>query len=419
MYRSNQREIRRLAALQRSPLNAYISECIGGTSTIRAFQANSRTIQHQRHLMDLVVMPEWTLENVYNWFSIRLQLCLCTVILFIVLFAVLTNLNAAVAGLALSAVGELGGMFFQSITSFSRLESDFVAAERIDMYCNELEHEAADRLITDPSETAWPTCGEIKINNLQVKYASKFDPVIKNLSVQIRGSEKVGVVGRTGSGKSTLMTALFRIVEPSQGTVEIDGLDVSKLGLHTLRSRLQIIPQEPVLFTGTVRSNIDVEGKFSDQEIWESLDLVGLKEYVTELAEKLDAPVAERGQNLSVGQRQLMMLASAICHKPKILVMDEASSSVDQAADLLIQSSIRTHFKETTVISIAHRVNTIADFDRIIVLDAGTLVEYDTPANLLQRENSVFKSLVDATGVANAAVVVSIANNHVVGGAQV
>ncbi|KAJ3110961.1 hypothetical protein HK100_002851 [Physocladia obscura] len=412
MYRANQREIRRLAAIQKSPLNAYISECIGGTSTIRAFQAANRTIHHQRHLMDLSVMPDWTLENVYNWFSIRLQVFLTSLTLFFVLFAVLTKLNASIAGLALSGVSSIGGMFFTSITTFSRLESDFVAAERLDLYANDLPAEAPAHLPNDPSESEWPRYGKISIKDLQVKYASKSEPVIKKLSIDINGSEKIGVVGRTGSGKSTLMTALFRIVEPSKGSVWIDGVDVSRIGLHTLRSRLQIIPQEPVMFTGTVRTNLDVESKFSDQELWNALDLVGLKDYVSELPEKLDAPVAERGENFSVGQRQLMMLACAICHKPKILVMDEASSSVDQAADLLIQSSIRTHFRETTVISIAHRVNTIADFDRIMVLDAGELIEFDSPSNLLHTESSLFKALVDATGPTNAALVVEIADKH-------
>ncbi|KAJ3277820.1 hypothetical protein HDU79_002121 [Rhizoclosmatium sp. JEL0117] len=320
-------------------------------------------------------------------------------------------MSAFTVGLALNGVGSLGDLFFNSITAFSRLESDFVAAERLDLYCNDLEREAPDHLDSDPVEGTWPTEGRISIKDLEVKYSSKFDPVIKNLSVEIKGSEKIGVVGRTGSGKSTLMTALFRIVEPTKGTVLIDGVDVSRVGLNALRSRLQIIPQDPVLFTGTIRSNIDVEGKFSDQQIWEALEFVGLKDYVSELTEKLDAPVAERGENLSVGQRQLMMLASAICHRPKILIMDEASSAVDQAADLLIQSSIHTHFKETTVISIAHRINTIASFDRIMVLDAGKLVEYDSPGNLLKQPESIFKSLVDATGTANAAVVTAIANH--------
>ncbi|KAJ3091186.1 Multidrug resistance-associated protein 4 [Physocladia obscura] len=223
------------------------------------------------------------------------------------------------------------------------------------------------RLPSDPLESKWPREGQISITDLEVKYASKSNPVIKIFSGNINGGEKIGVVGRTGPGKSTLMSALFRIVESSNGSVRIDGLDVYRI----------------------------------DQELWTALELVGLKDYVSELPEKLDAPVAKRGENFSVGQRQLMMLACAICYKPKIL-----------AADLLIQSSIRTHFKGTTVISIAHRVNTIADFDRIMVLDAGELVEFDSPLNLLHTDGSLFKTLVDAIGSANAAMIAEIVKKH-------
>ncbi|KAJ3238679.1 Multidrug resistance-associated protein 1 [Chytriomyces hyalinus] len=413
MYRANMREIKRLVAGAKSPLNAYISECIGGTSTIRAFQSAQITVEKQRFLMDESIRPAWTQENVANWFQIRLQLFLSLIVLFLSFFALYGNQDAGVMGLALSGAISLTEMFMPSLIVISRTEANFVAVERLDLYCNDLPKEAPRHIDTDPSNGSWPSEGRIAISHLEVKYASKAESVIKDLSVEFRGSEKVGVVGRTGSGKSTLMTALFRIVEAKNGSIVIDGVDISKIGLHTLRSRLQIIPQEPVLFTGTIRTNIDIEGSFTDQQIWEALELVGLKEYVSELPEKLDAPVSEHGENLSVGQRQLMMLASAICHRPKILVMDEASSSVDQAADLLIQSSIRTHFKNTTVISIAHRVNSIADFDRILVLDAGSLVEFDTPAALLKRPDGVFKSLVDATGAANAAIVADIARKHV------
>ncbi|KAJ3248370.1 Multidrug resistance-associated protein 1 [Chytriomyces hyalinus] len=412
MYRANMREIKRLVAGAKSPLNAYISECIGGTSTIRAFQSAQVTVEKQRLLMDESIRPAWTQENVANWFQIRLQLFLSLIVLFLSFFALYGKQDAGVMGLALTGAISLTEMFMPSLIVISRTEANFVAVERLDLYCNDLPKEAPPRLDTDPSSASWPSEGRIAISNLEVKYASKAESVIKDLTVEFRGSEKVGVVGRTGSGKSTLMTALFRIVEAKNGTIAIDGVDISKIGLHTLRSRLQIIPQEPVLFTGTMRTNIDIEGSFSDQQIWEALELVGMKEYVSELPEKLDAPVSEHGENLSVGQRQLMMLASAICHRPKILVMDEASSSVDQAADLLIQASIRTHFKDTTVISIAHRVNSIADFDRIMVLDAGSLVEFDTPAALLERPGGVFKSLVDATGAANAAIVADIARRH-------
>ncbi|KAI8622803.1 P-loop containing nucleoside triphosphate hydrolase protein [Chytriomyces sp. MP71] len=412
MYRSNMREIKRLVAAAKSPLSAYISECVAGTSTIRAFQAAGQTTAHQRKLMDESIIPAWTQENITNWFSLRLQLFLSLITLFLSLFAIYAHQDANVMGVALSGVISLNEVFMVSLLCVSRTEADFVAVERLDAYCHELPQEDAEVLDTDPSESEWPREGRVSISNLEVKYATKAEPVIKDLSIEFKGSEKIGVVGRTGSGKSTLMTALFRIVPPSAGSIVIDGVDASKVGLRTLRRGLQIIPQEPVLFTGTVRKNIDIEGKFTDSQIWEALELVGMKEYVSELPEKLEAPVTEHGENLSMGQRQLMMLASAICNKPKILVMDEASSSVDQAADLLIQSSIRTHFANTTVISIAHRVNSIADFDKVMVLDAGRLVEFDTPSNLLLREGGIFKSLVDATGFANATLVAEIANKH-------
>ncbi|KAJ3241024.1 Canalicular multispecific organic anion transporter 1 [Chytriomyces hyalinus] len=413
MYRSNMREIKRVVALQKSPLNAYISECIGGSSTIRAFQASNNTIMRQRTLQDNAVAPEWTQQNVFNWFAFRMQLFVSMITLFVALYAILTKGSASSIGLALFGVSNIMDILLQTVTGVSRVEVALVSAERLSHYCYDLEKEAAYNLDSDPSVSEWPKHGKIEIDQLQVTYSAKRDPVIKGLTAEIRAGEKIGIAGRTGSGKSTLLTALFRIVEPSGGCVCIDGIDITQLGLHTLRKRIQIIAQEPVLFTGTIRKNLDIEGEFTDAQLWEGLELVGLKEYVSGLEGKLDAPVTERGENLSAGQRQLLTLASAICHKPKILFMDEASSSVDQSADLLIQESIRSHFRDTTVISIAHRVNTIADFDRILVLDAGVLIEFDSPANLLQKSDGVFKSLVDATGCANAAQVASIAENHV------
>ena len=180
------------------------------------------------------------------------------------------------------------------------------------------------------------------------------------------------------------------------------------MGLKTLRSRIQIIPQEPVLFSGTIRENLDVESLFEDADVWDVLERIGLKEYVSSLENKLSSPVVENGENLSVGQRQLICLGRAILMKPKILIMDEATASVDAEADKLIQASIKTHFKDTTVLSIAHRLNTIADFDRVLVLHDGNLMEYDTPYQLFQK-NGLFSQLADATGQSNSALLREIA----------
>nr|KAJ3401853.1 Multidrug resistance-associated protein 4 [Polyrhizophydium stewartii] len=233
-----------------------------------------------------------------------------------------------------------------------------------------------------------------------------------DLSLDIQPGEKVGVVGRTGSGKLTLMTALFRIMEASKGSIAIDGIDIASLGLKTLRSRLQIIPQEPVLFKGTVRSNLDFATKYTDDELWAALGLVGLKDFVGTLDGKLDAAIEENGANLSMGQRQLMCLCKAILAKPKVLIMDEATASVDAEADRRIQESIETQFAATTVLSIAHRLNTIAAFDRVLVLDGGRIAEFDAPHVRLGRSGSVFGDMVDATGAANAAVIRQIAADH-------
>ncbi|KAJ3317330.1 hypothetical protein HDV06_001706 [Boothiomyces sp. JEL0866] len=270
--------------------------------------------------------------------------------------------------------------------------------------------EAAFTTSNDPDASKWPSFGAISVRNVTMAYPSRPDlPVLKNISFEIKAGEKVGIIGRTGSGKSSLMTALFRIVELSAGSISIDGVDIATIGLEALRKSIQIIPQEPVLFTGTIRDNLDVESLYQDDDIWRVLEMIGLKEYVTSLGEKLDSAVAENGENLSVGQRQLICLGRAILLKPRILIMDEATASVDAEADKLIQISIKTHFKDTTVLSIAHRLNTIADFDRVLVLENGEKKEYDAPHQLLSDPESLFSQLADATGPTNAAALRQIA----------
>ncbi|KAJ3347243.1 hypothetical protein HDU91_006826, partial [Kappamyces sp. JEL0680] len=228
--------------------------------------------------------------------------------------------------------------------------------------------------------------------------------VIKNLSLSIRSGEKIGV--------STLATAFFRMMELSNGTIVLDGRDISQLGLKTLRSSIQIIPQDPILFQGTIRSNLDPTGHYSCEEIWRAVELAGLQSYIGGLQQKLDSAVSSNGSNFSVGQRQLLCLARAILVAPAVLIMDEATAAVDEEADQLIQHAIALQFTATTVISIAHRLQTVASFDRVLVLDNGSLVEYDSPANLLQNAESAFSALVEASGSSNAQRIRSIASKH-------
>jgi len=218
--------------------------------------------------------------------------------------------------------------------------------------------------------------------------------ILKGINISISGGEKIGVVGRTGSGKSTLVQALFRLVEPAEGKIIVDGIDICTLGLHDLRSRFGIIPQEPVLFEGTIRSNIDPIGQYSDAEIWQALERCQLKDVVVSKPEKLDAPVADSGENWSVGQRQLLGLGRVILKQTQILFMDEATASVDSQTDATIQKITRQEFSSCTIISIAHRIPTVMDCDRVLVLDAGLVKEFDAPSRLIEQP-SLFGAMVE------------------------
>jgi len=222
---------------------------------------------------------------------------------------------------------------------------------------------------------------------------------LNNLEVKVRDKAKVGIVGRTGAGKSSMMIALFRMVEPAEGTIEIDGIDITTIGLDDLRNKLSIIPQDPTLFIGTVRYNLDPFDQHSDEEIWDALQLVRLNDVISALPEKLNELVSENGSNFSVGERQLICMARALLRKSKILLLDEATASVDLITDNLIQKMIRENFKDQTVLTIAHRLNTIMDSTKVMVLDKGQIAEFNTPAKLLDA-NGIFASMVEATGPA-------------------
>ncbi|KAL2913256.1 hypothetical protein HK105_207258 [Polyrhizophydium stewartii] len=410
LYQRSNRELRRLMSIERSPLLAHVSETLSGMITVRACAAQDRFLERQRVLLDRSNRPPYYRFMATIWLHLRMEAMSATVTLLLGLLGIYNLVGPSAIGLALSYSTSLGISINMVLTDAANLEAEFSTVERLNHYITYLPEEARREFDTDPKEKEWPTAGAIDISELDVAYPSRPDhPVIKNLTLEVKPGEKVGVVGRTGSGKSTLMTALFRIVESSKGSIKIDGVDIATVGLKTLRSRLQIIPQEPVLFTGTIRSNLDVEGTHSDSDVWDVLERIGLKEYVTSLPERLEAPVAENGENLSVGQRQLICLGRAILVKPVVLVMDEATASVDAEADKLIQASIKTHFARTTVLSIAHRLNTIADFDRVLVLQDGERIEFDSPHALLQRPETLFSRLADATGAANAQLLREIA----------
>ena len=277
------------------------------------------------------------------------------------------------------------------------LENNIVAVERIKEY-SEITNEP-DWTTVAPPPSNWPAYGSIQFKQYSMRYREGLGLVLKSVYANIKGGEKIGIVGRTGSGKSSLTVALFRLVEPASGSIIIDGIDISKIGLHELRTKLTIIPQDPVLFSGTLRINLDPFQHHSDEDIWNALKLAHLHEFVNSLEAGLQNEIAEGGENMSIGQRQLICLARALLRKTKVLILDEATAAIDLETDDLIQATIRSEFKDCTILTIAHRLNTIMDYDRIMVLDNGSLIEFDSPKTLVEDQNSIFHSMVTKSGL--------------------
>ncbi|KAJ3268564.1 hypothetical protein HDV01_002582 [Terramyces sp. JEL0728] len=288
------------------------------------------------------------------------------------------------------------------------IQSHVVAEERVSKEVEQLG--VADGQIELRKLTPqWPENGHIQVRNLQFRYLPNLPLVLKNVSFDISAGEKVGIVGRTGAGKSTIITTLLRMVEFESGNIIIDGVDTCKIGLHDLRSKLAVIPQEPVLFSGTIRFNLDPFSEYKDDQIWDVLKRANLHDVVKGAPLGLESIVAENGENWSTGQRQLICLARAMLKNSKIILLDEATASVDFATDEFIQTAIRRDFQGSTIITIAHRLNTIADYDKIMVLSFGEIIEYDSPKALLDYD-SEFTRMVAETGEANAVLIKAIAN---------
>ncbi|KAI8817512.1 P-loop containing nucleoside triphosphate hydrolase protein [Fimicolochytrium jonesii] len=409
-FQGSYRELKRLSSILKSPLSAHCSETFYGIPSIKAYRWEASFVARQEHTTDLASKALLLMDSAKLWISLRMALFTSIIVLTGLILAEVGVVEGSAAGLMLVGLINLASLLNIVLLMISMTEASFNAVERMDYYAGKLPMER--QVGTVKVSDAWPQSGAIDIKDLEIRYDSTAAPVLQDLSVSIRAGEKVAVCGRSGAGKSTLMLALFRIVEAYKGSIHVDGQDISELDLDTLRERLQIIPQEPILFSGTFRSNIDRRGKRTDQEIWKALEMAGMKEYISGLPSQLDAEVTEGGANLSSGQRQLIVLSKAILSNAKIIIMDEATASVDHEADERIQEMVSSHFKHCTVVSIAHRLNTIAGFDKVLVLKDGRFVEFDTPHVLLANPESLFADLVEATGQANAALIRDIAARH-------
>ncbi|CAH0555481.1 unnamed protein product [Brassicogethes aeneus] len=398
-YVATSRQLKRLESVSRSPIYSHFGESITGAQAIRAFGQEDRFITESERKVDNNQVCYYPSIISNRWLAVRLEMIGNLIILFAALFAVLGKDNVpGMVGLSLTYALQITQTLNWLVRMTSDVETNIVAVERIKEY-GEAPQEAAWEIPDKNPSTQWPEAGTVEFRNYGVRYRPGLELVLKGVSFTVKGGEKIGIVGRTGAGKSSLTLALFRIIEAAQGDIYIDGVKISDLGLHTLRSRLTIIPQDAILFSGTLRMNLDPFDKHSDEDVWRALDNAHLKSFVQGLPSTLQHQVSEAGENLSVGQRQLVCLARALLRKTKVLILDEATAAVDLETDDLIQRTIREEFKNSTVLTIAHRLNTIMDSDRVLVLDKGLIEEFDSPDNLLLNNKSIFYGMCKDAGL--------------------
>lgn len=395
------REIRQLEAIAKSPMLELCETSLIGLGVIRAFGAPKRYLRQMCRLVDDYSSIGQSAHLLGQWLSLRIGVlgALYTLVVALVVAAV-PDIEVSLAGLALVFVGEFGKSTEEAVRRYSMLHLDMSSTERILEYAD-MDSEQDTATVHLPS--CWPSHGQISFQGVSASYAFGLPPVLRGLTFHVDPQQRIGIAGRTGAGKSSLALALFRFMELSSGTISVDGIDVSRISLHDLRSSMFIVPQDPVLFVGNIRSNLDPLGDHTDDELLESLRKVFLASssdtrdgHHINIFNNLDSQLSERGLNISQGQRQLLCLARATLMQPRIMVLDEATSAVDHDTDRRIQMSIRASFPDTTLLVIAHRLSTVVDFDRILVMEDGQIVEHGEP-KALYRAGGLFRGLVDSS----------------------
>ncbi|KAG5894561.1 hypothetical protein JTB14_021543 [Gonioctena quinquepunctata] len=409
-FLASSRNIKRVEAITRSPIYTHLAASLQGLTTIRAFGAEEILTKEFDNYQDAYTSAYFMFLTANRGFGFWLDLY-CVIFIALVVVSILFVQNESFGGnvgLSLTQAMTLSGMFQWGMRQWSELTNQMTSVERVQEYADILPEPDIN---TRAPPKFWPDAGNVKFDNLSLKYSEQDPPVLKNLTFEIKPREKIGIVGRTGAGKSSLIQALFRLAD-TDGSILIDDIDTKIVSLNVLRSKISIIPQEPVLFSGTLRKNLDPFDEYHDEILWNALEEVELKQAVDELPAGLDSKMAEGGSNFSVGQRQLVCLARAIVRNNKILVLDEATANIDPQTDALIQTTIRKKFANCTVLTIAHRLHTIMDSDKVLVMDAGRAVEFDHPYTLLQNKNGVFYGLVKQTGLAMAGNLQAIAEDN-------
>ncbi|XP_054797747.1 ABC transporter C family member 3-like [Prosopis cineraria] len=395
-YSESARELSRLVGICEAPIIQHFSETISGLMTIRCFDQEARFQETNMKLIDRYSKPKLYNTTAMEWLCFRLDMLSSITFAFSLVFLI-SFPNAigvpGIAGLAVTYGFNLNMVQAGLIWMLCNMENKIISVERIFQYTN-IPSEPPLVIEENRPDRSWPSSGEVHIQDLQVRYAPHLPLVLRGLTCTFNAGGKTGIVGRTGSGKSTLVQTLFRLIEPTYGRILIDGIGIASIGLHDLRSRLSIIPQDPTMFQGTVRSNLDPLEEYTDEQIWEALDMCQLGDEVRKKEGKLDSIVTENGENWSMGQRQLVCLGRILLKRSKILVLDEATASVDTATDNIIQQTLKHHFSECTVITIAHRITSILDSGMVLVLNQGLIEEYDSPKRLLKNKYSSLAQLV-------------------------
>lgn len=402
-------EINRLKPMTCSKLESTLNEVLEGLETIQAFKTEKVFLYRFQERIDLNQSCSFSAAIMTLWLRQKICLCASLVSLSVSLFGCFLTSSPALAsliGVALAYSSTLEMTITSIFTYASCIEGGMNAFERLDYYSTSLSIEGETSTTSKPPTLSnqdlvnWPCRGGIEFRNVSLCYGGQTeDPVIKNMSLLVEPGKKIGICGRSGCGKSTLISSLFRLMECQEGSILIDGIDISQIPLQSLRQKIQIITQDPILFSGTIRSNLVDLGEtiVSDARVWETLQQVGLYDFVSDLELKLDSVVEEKGSNFSYGQRQLFCMARALLKEPLLLIMDEATASIDNETDLKIQALLQTEFSKSTVLCIAHRIDSIMACDKILVLDQGRVGEYDTPDNLLQIPDSLFNGLYHAS----------------------